>query len=184
MMQLDAKHRFAKNRSWQFLGFFIVLILIAVGVVFHFFRNYAAEAARPLEAALVKAGGEKECSRGDAGIGPDNTKPWYFALYQLPGDREAATELVRAAAKEAGYSLKDGPAPVNPEDNKFYSDQTSKKSPYSDLKPGNIDLRFTVLGSSTYTGKGDRFCTETRRENPPHDKTTVDFTVTLPEFGR
>jgi hypothetical protein len=52
----DAKNSFAKRKSWQFFGFFAVLVLILVGGVFHFFRNYAAETAKPLETALVKTG--------------------------------------------------------------------------------------------------------------------------------
>lgn len=77
---------------------------------------------------MVKTGAVTECNYGDPGLGPGNDRPWYDAVFQVPGNQDKATNLVRAAAKEAGYSLIDGPAPGDPEDNKFYSDQVSKKS--------------------------------------------------------
>lgn len=160
------------------------VLLIVGGLVFNHFRNYAAETAGPLETALVKAGAVKECSRSASGRGWDNSEPRYHAIYEMPGDREEAVSLVRAAAQEAGYNLMDGPAPGNPQDNKFYSDQTSKQSPYAELKSGSINLQFTVFGSSTHTEKDDQFCTVTKRENPPKDKTTILFTINLPEFKR
>lgn len=181
----ETKTSFAKRKLWIVVGIVLLGISVVGWLVFELlFRNLAAETARPLEASLQKIGAVKQCNRSAPGRGPDNTEPWYYAIYEVPGDREEATGLVRKAASEAGYALKDGPEPGNPQDNKFYSDKTSKKSPYAKLQSGNIDLRFTVYGSSTYTGEDDQFCTITRRENPPHDKTTIRLHVNLPEYKR
>jgi|GEM_PF-2348937 len=146
--------------------------------------NYAEEEAKPLEDALVKAGGVKVCSRGDAGRGSDNVAPNYAALFELPVDREGATKLLEATVREGGYELFDNSASVDAGDNKLYADRAGRISPYSDLESGEINLLATVFGSSTYTGNGDPFCTVTKRDNLPSDKTTVDITVNLPAFKR
>ncbi len=144
-------------------------------------RNYAKEVAGPVEKSSADAA--KKCSGGDTGRGTDSNVPRYYAIYEVPGDREKAAELVRVAAKQAGYTLKDGPEPVSPEDNKFYSDRTSKLSPYSRLQDGNVDLSVDVYGSKTYNGEGG-YCGVTKSNNPPTDKTTIRFTIGLPEFKR
>jgi hypothetical protein len=171
----------------------LALVAVAAGIVVaglawttwqYQTRNYAKEVASPLEKSLMAVDAVKKCSRDDPGRGTDNNRPWYYAVYEVPGGRQEATGLVRTAAKQAGYTLKDGPEPVNPEDNKFYSDKTSKQNAYPQLRDGNIDLSVDVYGSSTYTGEGDQFCTVTRRDNPPTDKTTIRFTIGLPEFKR
>ena len=144
-------------------------------------RNYAEQVARPLEKSLADVGGVKKCSRGAEGRGPDNFEPWYYAIYEVPGDRKAAASLVRDAFKKNGYTLTDGPTPGNPEDNLFYGDKISKHNPYQDLEPGPIDLRLTVFGSKTYN-EGGAFCGVTGHDDPPTDKSTIRFTINLPAF--
>ena len=144
--------------------------------------NYAEDVAKPLEDALVKAGGVKKCSRGDAGRGSDNDKPNYKALYEIPHNRSDAAKLISTIAQDNGFILSDNSANVNGGDNKDYIDRTSKHNPYSNLDSGYITLHATVYGSSTYTSADTQFCTVTKSENPPTDKTTIDITVNLPAF--
>jgi hypothetical protein len=146
--------------------------------------NYAEETAKPLEQALISRGATKQCSKGDAGKLYDNIRPTYYAIFELPGNDERATELLFAAAKDSGYSLTYGKQAPNPEDGKLYRDETSKKSPYSDLKEGNIQLLADVHSNKTYYGLGDNPCTITERDNPPADKTTVWITINLPEHKK
>ncbi|MBX7265536.1 hypothetical protein KIF24_05415 [Micromonospora sp. Llam7] len=140
--------------------------------------------AKPLEEALVKAGGVKMCSRGDAGRGSDNDAPNYHAIYEVPGNRATASDLVSTAAKEVGFSLVDDSSRANAEDNRLLADRTGQRSPYADLAEGSVVLLVTEYGSRTYTGAGDQFCTVTKRDNPPSDRTTVDITINLPAFKR
>lgn len=146
--------------------------------------NYAEEAAKPLEAALTKAGATKQCSRGDSGRGADNDRPNYMALYEIPGNADAATTLLHSVAKESGFNLVDGPYPPNPGDNRFYSDSVTKQSTYSDLQDGRVALIAEVFGSSVYNGKDNALCGVQKTDSVPHDKTTVDLTINLPAFKR
>ncbi len=179
LLKIDQiKTSFARNRSWQFFVFFGVVILILIGVVFNFFRNYAAEAARPLEVALAKAGAVKQCSRGDNGRGWDSREPDYSAVYEILGTREKASVLVLDAAKKAGFSLKRVPSPVGAPNNALYEDY-SKPSKYNP-EAGNTQLLVTIFASSTYA-KGSKFCgVMDQGASAPSDRTTIDFTVNLP----
>jgi len=98
--------------------------------------NRAAEAAAPLETALVKAGGVKKCSLGDPGFGGDNWEPWYTGVYQLQVGRKEAVEIITRIGKENGYHLKTDKSveDVNAEIN--FVDNTSKKNSYGELKDG------------------------------------------------
>jgi hypothetical protein len=157
------------------------VVLILIGTTVYYYRNYAAETARPLESALNKIGAKKMCTRVDDGRGWDNEMPWYKGVFEVPGDRQTATELVRAAFEGKGYHLTDGPYPLNPEDNKFYSDKTSKQSRYGNLKEGNVEVNLTVFGSKVYA-KGRQFCGVEDVSNPPTNKTTISFGLNLPAF--
>jgi len=186
----NPKSNITKSKAWPLVAI-IVSVAVIVGLLWvgmTLFKsstaNHAEEVAKPLEVALNKSGATKQCSRGDRGWGGDNTMPWYDAIYEVPGNRETATELLHKAAKESGYVLTQGKLPPSPEDNKFLEDRTSKKSAYSDLVDGNIVLTITIYGSHTFTGAGDQFCTVTKRDNPPTDKTTIQFTINMPEVKR
>jgi hypothetical protein len=98
--------------------------------------NRAAEAAAPLEAALVKAGGVKKCSLGDPGFGGDNWEPWYTGVYQLQVGRKEAIEIINTIGKENGYDFKTDKSvgDLNAEIN--FVDNTSKKNSYGELKDG------------------------------------------------
>jgi hypothetical protein len=158
-------------------------IIVVLGLIFLFTYNYAQAAAGGMESALAKEGAAKVCDRGDNGHGPDNSSPWYYAIYRVPGDHEHATNLIRKAAANAGFSLKEEFPPINREDNKFYADRSSKKSNYLWLKPGNIELSAEVYGSSIpASNNGGDFCTLDKSSNPPTDKTTVSISIGLPSF--
>lgn len=181
----EIKTSSVKRKTRLFLFITAVSLALVAGfawVAFSYFSNYAERTTRPLEAALAKAGAVKKCGAGDSGRGPSNDAPWYNAVYEVPGGEGEAAGLIRTAASEAGYTLKDGPEPGNPQDNKFYSDQSSKKSPYTDLESGSVNLRFTVFGSSVYNGESGSSCGLVKKDAPAQDKTTVRFTVNLPKF--
>lgn len=161
------------------VGFFVL-----VGLIFHHNRNYAKDVARPLEMSLAKVGAMKLCSRSSDGRGWDSRMPWYYVIYELSGNREVVTRIVLKTLEESGYQLSDGPYPVNPRDNKFYSDKSSKRSPFSELEEGNIDLRVTVFGGHAYNGEQGYLCGVSPSDNPPKDKTIIRFTINLPEFRR
>lgn len=146
--------------------------------------NYAQDAAKPLEDALVKVGGVKKCSQGDAGRGSDNDAPNYMALFELPVDRDGATKLLETIAQKGGYELHDNSANVNGGDNRNFIDRTTKRSPYPSLDNGYITLHATVYGSSTYTENNNPFCGVTKRAKPPTDRTTVAITLNLPAFKK
>jgi hypothetical protein len=134
--------------------------------------------------SLDKAGGVKKCAAGDIGRGPDNDRPWYYAVYEMKGGRdEAAAEFI-SIAKDNGYTLTDNSAGVNVEDDLLYADKTSKQSPYSQLASGNVNLLVDVYGSKTHNGKNGYLCGVTKNDNPPKDKTTIRFTINLPESKR
>ena len=176
------------RRRKLFAGLITVLVTI-IGVVWfvalryqeNLSLNYAEETAKPIEEALIKAGGIKLCGAGDDGRGPDDRKPDYHAIFKIPGTRQQATELVMNATKGVGYTLGPGTLPADPKDNKFYADNSSKQSSYRDLQSGPVALDIEIFGSSTYTDGGN-FCSVTERENPPSDQTTIWVTVNLPSF--
>lgn len=96
------------KRSWLWVGIASIIALIIGGFTFIFLLmiyGYAADALGPIESALTKEGATKACSRGDDGLGPDNRKPWANAYYQVPGNMQQATDIVRRAASAAGYTL-------------------------------------------------------------------------------
>ena len=170
----------------------VLIIISAVALVgliwfgvalYNFLSNRAADVVKPFENALVKAGARKQCTRGDSGRGPDNSAPNYMALYEVPGKTDAAIALVQNAAKESGFNFTEGPYPPNPGSSKYYSDKTSKQSPYTDLEPGNIILIMSADENTKYSG--DQYCTILKKKSgSDQNKTTVDLTVNLPSFKR
>lgn len=171
---------FKGRRAVYLLAGVLILAIPIIFLTFRFTYNYASAAAKPLENALAKRGGVKQCDRGDNGAGPDNTSPWYYAIYKISGDKQQANETVRQAAKDSGFSLVDDTLPPNPEDNTFLADHTSKTSDYLFLKPGKVDLSVKVFGSKAYSK--DKFCTVSDNGNPTPGTTTILFQVSLPSF--
>lgn len=160
-------------RLWPAMTAAIILILgYSVSLFFH---GYAREVAIPVEKALTQVGAEKKCSEEHTGRGFDNQTPWYDAYYEIPGTMDEATEKIRMAFEKAGLKLTDGPYPPNPMDNRFFSDHTSRKSPYSDLNEGNVRYLVTVYGQA---GNKNGVCGRPL----PYGKTAFYLTVNLPEF--
>lgn len=155
-------------------------MIVGIGAFF-LLHNYAQDAAQPVEAALIKEGAVKQCGRGDNGQGPDNRSPWYYAILEVPGNRQQAADTVHQAARESGFTLTNGPYPPNPKDNQFFSDKTSKASNYLGLKSGPVGLSVEVYGSGTYAGAG-KLCTVEDNVNSPTNMTTVMITIGLPSF--
>lgn len=170
-----------KGKKWLVITLAAVVVALLGAAVYATMTkkpaNLAEEALSPITKALVAKGATKLCSTGDSGKGPDNENPWISALYEVSGNQEEATKLVRDASSDAGYSLQDGPNPSNPEDNKFYSD-SSKISTYTELKDGTVDLKVELYGSKSYSGDAV-FCTV--KDGKTEGKTIVNVTLALPD---
>lgn len=173
------------KKAWIAIRISILLIILLCAYIFinkAMFDNYAEDAAKPIEAALVRSGAAKMCSRGDAGKGPDNDEPWYTAVYEAPGGMNEAIELVKRAANQSGFNLVEGDLSPNPEDNKFYSDRTTKESSYNDLKDGPLELKIKLYGSKAYD-KASPFCAVSP-EGYNGKATTISFSISLPEYKK
>lgn len=144
--------------------------------------NRAAEVAKPLEQALVEAGGIKMCSNGDDGKGWDNRAPYYGATYGFSVDKFAAIKIVNQIAANNGYGLVHASTSnrgfLNSVADDFvddwYFDDSSKASDYSDMSPGKIRLSAVVYGEGQ---KSD--CTH-EVIAPGHS--TIGIGVYLPDY--
>jgi hypothetical protein len=65
--------------------------------------NPAASAEAPLGRAVETAGGRRLCGAGDPGLGPDNTQPYFFALYEVPDGVDVGPRLI-AQAQRMGWT--------------------------------------------------------------------------------
>jgi hypothetical protein len=146
--------------------------------------NYAEEVAKPLEAALVQAGGKKICSRGDGGRGPDNTEPWYEANFAFAETESRTIEIVESVTSQNGYRLTHASptnrGPLGVDDkfiDKWYFDNTSKDRPYDDLQAGKIDLAVQVNANGL-----ESTCPEGITIDATHSAVGVD--VRLPSMKR
>jgi len=137
--------------------------------------NYAEEVARPLDKALVKAGGTKQSSGGDNGRTSDNRNPYYDSIFEMPIDRPAALTLINQVARDNSYSLVHA-SPTNRGQlgavadiyiDNWYFDNTSKNSSYSELEDGPVELAMKL---------GD----EDKPDRPGH--TTIRLSIYLPAF--
>jgi hypothetical protein len=162
------------------------IILSIIGAVFVSFLLYiyfnspfspinrAAEVAAPLEAALVKAGGVKQCEKGNPGFGGDNWEPWYVGVYQLQVGRQEAIETITRIGRENGYDFKTD-KPTDDVNAGVVLEDGSKQNPYSELKDGRM----------TVAGVADRYDDDRRCGGEPlvsnESQTTVLITASLPE---
>jgi hypothetical protein len=155
----------------------LVLVFAVVWAVATFLNkppNYAKDVVTPLGAALQKEGAAFACDGGDAGRGVDNQTPYYRAYYKVKKSSADAATLIQKVATENGYNLTQGsPANRGPLDavadtyiDKWYFDETSKKSPYEDLRQGNIVIMVVVDGPGS-------------EDSCNSGKTTVDSEHTL-----
>ncbi|WP_131770319.1 hypothetical protein [Candidatus Protofrankia californiensis] len=185
--QKDAKVAPKKVKLLRVLGVGVVIAAVLALLGYFGFRaleyNYARDDAQPLEAALVAKGAKKLCSREDNGRGWDNKAPWYYAIFEVPGDRQAATDLALNTMKEAGFTNFEGSAPpAKPDDINTYTDTASQKNTHSDLKAGAKTVSIEVFYDSIYPTANNPFCGVENSSNPPTDKTLVRFTLGLPEY--
>jgi hypothetical protein len=119
--------------------------------------NYAADISTAFSSDLKTAGATKVCATGDTGRGPDNRNPWYQAYYSIPKNEDDTIVVVSSIAAQEGYKVKratvGNEGPITGVDDRFidkwYFDDTSKRSPYAALKDGYIELVVTVNADGT-----------------------------------
>ena len=140
-----------------------ILILFSIGVIaipilYYLYnqsflspRNYAADVAKPLEDALVKAGAVKKCTQGDNGRSIDNRMPWHQSYWELAADRDTAVSTMTKIAKENGYTIQQatvddrGSVTVGDEFlHRWFFDVSAKPSTFQDLQSGKVDLQIAV----------------------------------------
>lgn len=174
------------KRNWLLAILATVLLVVGIGAWYiynTFFINYAKSEAKRIESALEKNGGHKVCEQGDGGHGPDNIRPSYTALYEMPGDQQQAVENLKKIAKDNGYTLTDTSYRVNAEGSLHYGDESSKKSQYKELREGSVDLGFVVYKNKGYAGDNST-CAVSEQTPPQIGKSTVSFSLNLPEYKR
>jgi hypothetical protein len=94
----------------------VPILAIACVIVYAFggFRPNDAKAAfQPIGHAIESAGGHQLCASGDPGYGPDNTAPWYRAVYKISSDSTLRARLVDIGA-DNGFSLTRRETPDDP----------------------------------------------------------------------
>ena len=69
-----------------------------------FHENIAETGFRPMAEALRASGANLACDQGDSGYGPDNTSPWYKAVFAVPRSVRLPDRVMEIAAKE-GFML-------------------------------------------------------------------------------
>jgi hypothetical protein len=69
-----------------------------------FHENIAETGFRPMAEALRASGANLACDQGDSGYGPDNTSPWYKAVFAAPRSVSLPDRVMEIAAKE-GFML-------------------------------------------------------------------------------
>lgn len=69
-----------------------------------FHENIAETGFRPIAEALRASGSNLVCDQGDPGYGPDNTSPWYKAVFAAPRSVSLPDRVMEIAAKE-GFML-------------------------------------------------------------------------------
>lgn len=77
-----------------------VLLLLAGDLGARYGPNPAGAVAAALGSVVEQDGGARVCGRGDPGLGPDNVRPWYDAVYAVPPDDRLQGRLERRAARE------------------------------------------------------------------------------------
>jgi hypothetical protein len=169
-----------------------VIIFSSIGLIFAGFilyvyfhspfspYNLAAEITRPMEKALVKAGGVKKCSLGDPGFsmfGVANLRPSHTGVYQLQVGRQEAIEIITRIGKENGYDFKTDKSIDDVNAGVNFIDQTSKRNPYSELHDGFVYASGGVdpYGSNQQCGVGTELLTTNESQ------TIVYVYVSLPD---
>lgn len=153
-MKLDSKSK----KKLAAITVVTLLLVFAMGYVIYSFMqpkgsgNYAQEVVKPIEKLILDKGAIKKFGGGDEGKGPGNNQPYYDAGYEVPGSKEeviAAVEgivasegfkLARASTENRGYLITVGDEYISD----WYFDDTSRENPYSELRPGKIQLGFRI----------------------------------------
>src|SRR6266568_1936316 len=101
-------NKLLKRVNWRSVAIVSLVIIVVAFLGFLYdinTRNYAQDAAQPIESVLLKGGAIKKCVVEDPGRGPDNSVPTYEGRYQLNDTPEAAVKLITKAAADNGYKL-------------------------------------------------------------------------------
>jgi hypothetical protein len=108
-----------RNRRWiVIIGVAILVPILAIFCMFVYalggFRVNAAKSAfQPIGHAIESAGGHQLCASGDGGYGPDNTAPWFRAIYRISDDSTMRARLV-AIGVDNGFTLTRRETPDDP----------------------------------------------------------------------
>ena len=176
----------SNRRAWIVAAISTAILLVAGCFIYSFLytltHNKAVDVLEPIGKALEERGAVKQCGSGDTGRGPDNQNPYYAATYGLEADESEAIAIMYEATKSAGYN----PVHASPTNrgfldavadiyiDKWYFDDTSKASPYSDLHAGNIRLSVVVYGEGS-----EDTCTQ---GTIPAGHSTIGVSVSLPDY--
>ena len=79
-----------------------IVVILSAWYLLSRFLNPAYYAAKPLEAALIKAGAERLCNKADSGLGFDNNEPWYDAFYKTNQSHEEIIASIEESARSTG----------------------------------------------------------------------------------
>lgn len=185
---LKAKQEKPHSKKRTVLVVFIVsaAIMLTIGLFatwlwYSYTHSYAADEAKLFEKSLVEAGAVKRCSNSSSGkeLGSGGN-PWYYAVFEIPGDKSHAKEVLYAAASQNGFKLNEE-APNLRGDEKF-ADRTNKPSRYEALEPGPTTLLIDLFSGSVHNGRATEFCGVNEDVNAPTDRATILFTINLPRF--
>ncbi len=155
----------------------LVVGAIVWGVGYYFLHSYAEDAAKPIEAALIKAGAVKVCTSGDPGRGPDNLSPNYTARFQFSVGRDEAIAILKKAANEHGFTnlveTRNESGTID-----AFSDRTSQKSTYKGFDTGNINVGLDAYSNTRKDGLGCAMENISLVGDATH--TAVSLSVSLP----
>ncbi|MGD8373234.1 MAG: hypothetical protein PVI21_00020 [Candidatus Woesebacteria bacterium] len=159
------------------------LLILFAGISYLFNRlsnNLAENVARPIEKSLVEAGAVKMCSGGDAGHGPDNFSPWYYAVFTVNGTLDEAQQIARSVTEKNGYNLGE----FNEDENKSYLySRGSKPSEYENLKSGDVGIAFNINLKAHYDPDvDDEFCSFGNAVGLEDGKASFVLFTGLPEY--
>lgn len=142
-----------------------------------FVPNRAEELSKPIDKSLIQSGAVKICEETGNGTAIGRNEPYYYASYQLDVGKDQAVEIVKKAALDNGYDIKQGDS--DSDASTVFSD-LAKPSTFTDLREGNIEVRFWL---HTNTDKESSSCEKDGKRvylegNATH--TAVSFSAKLP----
>lgn len=179
MKDQATKNKSAKRKNLTLVAIFGVAVA-AVGLWLAFSligaqKNYAQQAAKPLEDALIKAGATKVCDTGDSGRGADNRTPWYTVYLESSKSHEAAKNLIVDIAKTNGFSVQQAAEGAKGYLGDVVYEDKNTASVNTDLKDGSVNLAIALTNSGTLHA-----CKDDVTNDAEH--TAITLEVRLPEF--